>query len=276
LATTKPEAQLTDLGLVFYIAGPINNFFVKALTSVRLKITNMSNLETAFLIVPENGAKAWALVDGEDLPKTGPDLFLQFSKRSPNCKEFVDAAIDWASRKGKKWVALARLDSVITPTFLRELQNQLVQHPNALVVERWEIPEKHRFTPGLVLMGIDWWRTNRRRFRGYQLHGIDWLAFYASKILRLTKAEYLCGPEQRLLTTEAQAPAVGAKEHLRQLTPVFKGDLSAVIRSKLFELSPDRAGKDLHSDRSGTRILVQHFFCDSILKAVFTRPLPQK
>ena len=276
LATTKPEAQLTDLGLVFYIAGPINNFFVKALTSVRLKITSMFNLETAFLIVPENGSKAWALIDGEDLPKTGPDLFLQRSKRSPNCKEFVDAATDWASRKGKKWVALARLDSVITPTFLRELQNQLVQHPNALVVERWEIPEKHLFTPGLILMGIDWWRENRWRFRGYQLHGIDWLAFYASKILRLTKADYLCGPEQRLLTIEAQAPPAGGKERLGQLAPVLKGDLSAVIRSKLFELSRDRASKDLNSDRSGTMILVQHFFCNSILKAVFTRPPAQK
>jgi hypothetical protein len=49
-------------------------------------------------------------------------------------------------------------------------------------------------------MRIDWWRKNSWQFPGYGLRAVDWMAFYAIKILRLTEAAYLCDAEQRLPT----------------------------------------------------------------------------
>jgi len=48
------------------------------------------------------------------------------------------ASAAWASRKGKKWIALTPLDSIyLRPPFLRELEGQLAQAPTTLIVARW-------------------------------------------------------------------------------------------------------------------------------------------
>jgi hypothetical protein len=266
-ATEQPEPNLGDLGIVFYMPGPVNNFSMKALASVRLKITHRANLRTAFLTIPGKDAKAWSLIDGEDLLNGEHGFVFQTPKRAPDSKEFVSAAIDWAACKGKKWVALTRLDTVVTPGFLRMLQGQLALQPNGLVVERQEFPKQQPFTPGLILIATDWWKRNRHWFRGYRLHGFDWMALYAIKILRRAKADYVCDAEQQLLTIEAETPLIDHKERLRLLIPFLQGDLGDMIRWGLFALSCNSGNQD--SSKIATKTLVQHFFRSGILKTFF-------
>jgi len=265
LAITKPKAELRDLGLALYSVEPVsNNNFVKVLTQSRLQIAGLFSLDTAFLTTPGNDPKAWSLVGGEDLQKAGFAFSFNYSKASPDCKKFIGAAVDWADRTGKKWIALAPLGSIITIPFLRELYDRLAHHPNALLVDRWDISvssdgtalnisEKHQLKPALILMRVDWWKENNCRFRGYRLRGVDWMTLYAMKILRLTKAAYLCDAEQRLLTIQKEAPLAGRMERLKQSVHILKGDLIAVIRLKLSELYCGRMNLDLNRNRRKRR-----------------------
>jgi hypothetical protein len=264
-AIAKPEVQLSDLGLAFYIPGPVNNFFIKSLASVRFKITKRAGLETTFLTIPKKVTEPWSLIDGEELLNTAHDFVFQGSKRSPNSKELVSAVVDWACRKGKKWVALTRLDTVLTPSFLRALQSRLAQQPNGLVIEKREIPKEHMFTPGMILIRADWWQRNHRRFRGYNLSGIDWMALYAIKILRLARADYVSDLEHQLPTVPAEVPLIGPKESLRRLVPILKGDLGDMIRWGLFALSYRRGTLDASETR--LKALVEHFLCSGVLRA---------
>jgi tetratricopeptide (TPR) repeat protein len=271
-AINESEAHLNNLGLIFYLPGPVSNFAMKALARARLKITRRASLETAFLTIREKGNKEWSLTDGEDLLCAAQDFVFQDSKAAPDSKAFLNAAVDWADRKGKKWVALARLDTVITPGFLRLLQSQLTLQPSALIVERRGVREERCFAPGLILVGSEWWKKNHYRFRGYQLRGIDWMALYAIKILRFAKAEYACGAEKQLLTTEPEVPLTGTRERLRRLVALLKGDFSDIIRWKLFNRCYDK--REGNPDEGQTEALIRHFFHCDILKAVFARPPP--
>jgi tetratricopeptide (TPR) repeat protein len=196
--------KLGDLGFVLCGVQPIDNVPIKVLIQSQLKIAGSFNLEIAFVTTPWNGQKDWPLVGGEDLQKITYDLPF-------GCKKLIQAAVDWADRKGKKWIAVAGPGSIITIPVLRELQNRLAHDPSALIAGRWDIAvspngtvlkirEKPPLTPALILMRIDWWRKNSWQFPGYGLRAVDWMAFYAIKILRLTEAAYLCDAEQRLPT----------------------------------------------------------------------------
>jgi hypothetical protein len=287
LAPSKPKVEVRDLGLALYSVEPISNSnFVKGLTQSRLQIAELSSLDTAFLATPGNDPKAWSVIGGKALQNTEFAFSFSDSNGSPDCKKFIGAAVDWADQIGKTWIALARLGSIITIPFLRELEERLARQPSALIVDKWDIfvsadgsalniPQKRQLTPALILMRIDWWKKNSWRFRGYNLLGVNWMALYAIKILRLTKAAYLCGSGERLLTLQAEEPPAGRIKRLKQLGPILKGDLDAMIRSKLFELYSRRTNLNLNGDQTRTEALVHHFTRSSILN-LFLLFLPRK
>ena len=206
-----PVPKLGLLGLVIYGVESINNVSIEALTESQLKIAGALNLEIAFLTTLGNDPKVFSPLGGEDLQEIGNDFSFDHAKGSHDCKRIIKAAVDWADRKGKKWIALACPGAVITFPVLRELQDRLAHGPNALIVGRWDIdisrdatvlniPEKPSPTPALILIGIAWWKKNSWKFRGYRLSGVDWMALYAREILRVTEADLLCDAEQRLPT----------------------------------------------------------------------------
>ena len=126
LTPSKPKVEVGDLGLALYSVEPIsNNHFVKVLTQSRLKIAETFSLDTAFLATSGNDPDTCSLIDGEDLQKAGFAFSFHYSESSPDCKKFIEAAVNWADRKGKTWIALAGLGSVITIPFLQEIQDRL-------------------------------------------------------------------------------------------------------------------------------------------------------
>jgi len=278
LVIKKPEAQLKDLGLAFHTVEPTNSISITAFMQTRLQIADYFDLETTFLTTTENNPKAWSLVGSEDVQRAGFQFSFQYSKRSPDCKEFIEAAVDWADKKGKIWIGLACLDSIITFPFLQQLQDWLVHSPIALIFDRWDvafspngtalnIPRNQQLTPALILMRVDWWKKNNWRFRRYRLQGVNWMALYAIKILRLTKAAYLCDPEQRLPTIQAESPPVSKLQRWKRLVPLLKGDLDAVIRLKLIELYCKHTNLDLNHEQGKTELLIDHFIRSNVLKA---------
>jgi hypothetical protein len=278
-AIRRPEVRLEDLGLVFYPAESIDNGSVKILTRCQLRTAGSFGLEIAYLSTPAHQPEAWSLVDGKDLSKREDDLSFMSSKESPSCKKFIDTAIDWAHRKGKKWVAVARLDHIITTPFLRELQYQLTRLPRALIVDDRDVAissdgtvrsvaETRLLTPGLILIRIDWWKRNSWRFSGYRLEEINWMRLYAIKILKLTKAAYISDPELRILTIQSQEET---KESVRKPASVRRGDLGTEARLRLFKSLCGRASVDPSYDEARVQRLIDHFFRKNILQVLFTR-----
>ena len=276
-------AKLGDLGLVLYAAEPTENVFVKILGQTGLKIAGSFNLEIAFVTALSIEPKVCSLAGGGDLEAIGYDFSFVHAKEPHDCKTIIKAAVDWADGKGKKWIALARLGSIITTSVLRELQNQLPHDPSALIINGWDIavspdgavlniPEKHPLTPALLLIRIDWWKKNSWKFRSYRLCTVDWMRLYAIKILKLTKAAYLSGAEQRLPTLQAEAASADRIESRKPLVPVLKGDLGAVIRLKRFESSYGHTNLGLNDNQTRVGNLIEHCFRGNILKALLTGP----
>jgi ADP-heptose:LPS heptosyltransferase len=192
----KPEVRLENVGMVFYPIALADSATNKILMQSQLQSAAALGLETAYAAGPTNNKKPWSLVDQESR-KAEYQFSFQRPKDFPSCKKFVDASVDWASRRGKLWIAITRSDSIIPAGILRELQGTLAKEPTALIVARWEL-EARLLTPGLILLRIDWWRKNRWRFFGYRRG--DWIAHYAKKISELTKPAYPCEIEQRIVT----------------------------------------------------------------------------
>ena len=238
---TKPETALRDLGLAFYAVEPIDKITLDVVTRIRPQIAALFSLDTAYFTAPGNDSGICSLIAAEDLPKTGLVSCFNHSKFSLDCKEFIGASVDWAERTGKTWIALAPLGSVITISFLRELHHRLARQPSALIVDRWSvfvsadgttlnISEQPQSNPALILMRVDWWKKNNEKFRAYPLTGADWMAYYAARIRRLTKAAYLPDAEHRLLTIQQEAPLAGSIRRVNRLVDVLKRELSAAIR----------------------------------------------
>jgi hypothetical protein len=275
----QPKANLKDLGLALYSVEPIGGEnLVQSLAQARLKIADLFSLDAAFLTTPGENPKTWSLTGSKDLQKAGSALSFNCSSGAPDCKDFLGAAVDWAVRTGKTWIALARLGSIITAPFLRELQDRLAHRPSALVVDRWDIlvssdgavlsiPERRQLAPALILIHVDWWKANSWRFHSYDLREIDWMALYAIKILRLTEAHYLCDAEQRLPTLLTQLLSVGRIKRLRQLVSVLKGDLDAALRLNLSTLYCRSMKLNLNHNPTQTKILFNHFFRGNLLKS---------
>jgi len=199
-ATAKPKPQLRDLGLVFYVTERINSAAINRLVESRLRVMRSFELETACLTASRNSPSAWSVIGEAELPRTGYEGLFAHSKKHLDCKKFIDAAGKWADHKGKRWVALASLDSIISIPLLTELQKRLAQDPPALIVEKWDFSGTDSNKPGLILMRIGWWKKNRWRFLGHRLEKGGWIARYAKKLSRLTGAVCLREPEHRILT----------------------------------------------------------------------------
>jgi tetratricopeptide (TPR) repeat protein len=234
-AIAKPEVELRDVGLVFYPTQTVDSSKIKTLVKSQLEAAGAFNLETAYVAKRVNHVAPWSLVGPEELQKANYELLSNRPKTFPNCKKFVDASARWARRKGKKWIALTALDSIITASLLRELEGQLAQAPTALIVNRWDIPETARRAAGLILIRVNWWEENRRRFVGYNLRKTDWIARYAKKISKFSKAAYLIDPEQWILTTQVLSFLAAAFMQPNGPRPKHRQDFGASVRSKLFE-----------------------------------------
>jgi hypothetical protein len=236
LTTTKSEVSLKDLGLVFYPAQPIDASGRGTLLQSQLQAASSFGLETAYLQASEdNSKKAWSLLGQDELQQTDSELLFSCQKNLPNSKKLIEESSEWARRKGKRWIALTALDSIITTSFLRELEGHLAQAPTVLIVSSWDIPGTVRRAAGLILVRVDWWEKNRRRFVGYNLRKTDWIARYAKKISKFSKAAYLVDPEQRILTIQALSFLAAAFTQPNGPEPKHRQDFGASVRSKLFE-----------------------------------------
>jgi hypothetical protein len=232
-AIAKPEVELRDVGLVFYPTETVDSGKIKTLSKSQLEAASAFNLETAYVAKPVNHVAPWSLVGPEELQQANYELPPNRPKTFPKCKRLVDASAEWASRKGKKWIALTRWDSIIATHFLRELQRKLSEDPTALIVINWNIPDARRESPALVLMRIDWWEKNRWRFFSYRQRRVDWIVRYAKKISKLTKPVYLCEIEQRIVTPQALAFLIGEDAPPQHKAPGWTRVIGAAIRRRL-------------------------------------------
>jgi hypothetical protein len=199
----KSEPQLRDLGLVFCPTERINSAAINRLMESRLQISRFYKLETASLTASKNDPSEWSLVDDMELQQTGYEWLFTRSKKANGCKKFLNAAVKWADRKGKRWVAFAALDTIVSAPLLRELQNRLVHDPAVLIIEKWDFSQTDSNRPGLILMRIDWWKRNRWRFLNRRLENVEWIAHYADTCSKLTDTVSLREPEHRILTAQA-------------------------------------------------------------------------
>jgi hypothetical protein len=233
-AIAKREIELRDVGLVFYPTETVNSSQIKTLVKSQLEATGAFNLETAYVAKPVNHRAPWSLVGPEELQQANYELLSNRPKTFPKCKKLVDASAEWASRKGKRWIALTRWDSIISAPFLCELHNKLAEDSTVLIVSRWG-PEARTLAAGLILMRIDWWKKNRWRFFSYRRRRVDWIVRYAKKISKLAKGAYLFEIEQRILTPQALAFLIGEGVPAQHQAPDWIRVIGAAMRSKVAE-----------------------------------------
>ena len=164
--------------------------------------------------------------------------------RKPVVSEMLDALAEIAAREGRRWIGYANSDVHVTPAAVERV---LADGRDGYAFSRMDFDARTGEELGMTLAGVDalvvsvdWWRANRRRFRAYVAGEPVWDNVYTSILLSHSDAVLL--NREPLIRHEAHAAAPWRRspfaEHTRLLAaldrPYFT--LWARYHDRLLEL----------------------------------------